>query len=322
LKAPLVSVCIPTHNSARYLGAAIESVLQQTFGDYELVVCDNASSDETPELCRRYRDPRLAYHRFEVLVGQGANWNRCLSLAGGEYVALLHADDVYRPGFLEARVRALEADRAVGLAFGAVDLIDDEGRVTGQQVFRTGSFVAPPPGFCRDLLLACVINPATPVVRRGCYETAGRFDEDRLWGIDWDMWLRLAARHAVSYSPSIAAAYRVHGGSGSATGMLGTRRVEEEREVLDRTFEWIAADPALASLVPLRGQADRALARRALFAAGHNCEAGHLTAARGNLALALALDPTLRTRPTVWALQVACRLGAGTYRLFRRLHPL
>jgi glycosyltransferase involved in cell wall biosynthesis len=319
---PKVSVCIPTYNSARYLGDAIESVLGQTFDDYELLVCDNASSDETPELCRRYRDPRLRYHRFDQLVGQGANWNRCLSLAGGEHVALLHADDVYRPGFLEVRVRALDADGTIGLAFGAVDLIDEEGQVTGQQVFRTGAFVTPAPGFCRDLLLACVINPVAPVVRRRCYDSAGPFDESRLWGIDWDMWLRLAAHHAVSYSPSIAAAYRVHGGSGSAAGMLGTRRVEEERAMLDRTFIWIAADPALASLLTLRGEADRSLALRALFTAGHNCEAGHMAAARDNLALALALDPTLRARPTVWALLAACRFGPGTYRLFRRLHPL
>src|SRR5262245_47649967 len=101
---PRISVCIPTYNTARYLPEAIESVLAQTYDDFELVICDNASTDATPQLCRRYDDPRVRYVRFDELVNQGNNWNRCLRLARGDYIALLHADDRYRSGFLIERV--------------------------------------------------------------------------------------------------------------------------------------------------------------------------------------------------------------------------
>src|SRR5438105_14327682 len=97
---PKVSVFVPTYNTAQYLGVAIESVLAQAFGDFELVVCDNASTDTTPELCGRYGDPRLRYVRFDELVGQAANRNRCLDLATGEYIILLHSDDELLPEFL------------------------------------------------------------------------------------------------------------------------------------------------------------------------------------------------------------------------------
>jgi glycosyltransferase involved in cell wall biosynthesis len=80
---PKVSVCIPTYNTARYLPEAIESVLCQEFDDNELVICDNASTDDTSEICGRYRKERVRYVRFDEFVGQAANWNRCLQLATG-----------------------------------------------------------------------------------------------------------------------------------------------------------------------------------------------------------------------------------------------
>ena len=117
---PLISVCIPAYNTARYLPEAIESVLAQAFSDYELVICDNASTDDTPEICRRYDDPRIRYVRFEEFVGQAANWNRCLKLATGKYVVLLHADDALRPCFLKRAAEVLDNNPAVGLVHCSV----------------------------------------------------------------------------------------------------------------------------------------------------------------------------------------------------------
>src|SRR5882724_6948180 len=109
---PRVSVCIPTYNSARYLRKAIESVLEQGFGDYELVICDNASTDETPELCRHYEDSRIRYVRFNDLTNQAGNFNRCLA------------------GFLADRVKRLNEHPETGFVFGAVKVVDSDGEVT------------------------------------------------------------------------------------------------------------------------------------------------------------------------------------------------
>ena len=121
---PRVSICIPTYNSARYLGAAVESALAQEYDDYEVVVCDNASTDGTQDLLSRYDDPRLRNVRYEELVGQAANWNRCLDLAAGDYVVLLHADDILQPQFLARAAAVLDANADVGLVHCAVQHVD------------------------------------------------------------------------------------------------------------------------------------------------------------------------------------------------------
>lgn len=316
--SPRISVCIPTYNSARFLDAAIESALRQRYEDFELIVCDNASTDETPALCARHSDSRLRYHRFETLVNQGGNWNRCVSLAQGDYVALLHADDEYLPDFVAARVEVLDRHPEVGLAFGAVEVIDEQGRVTGAQSFADHDIVAAAPEFYGELLMGCVISPASPVVRRSCYASVGPFDERRLWAIDWDMWLRLAASYGVAYSPRPLSRYRVHGASGSTTGFAGTRYAREDRAVLRMALDRLERDPGLEPLRALRERALHASARRALYAAGINCEAGRRQAALANVLLALKDRPQLVFKPTVWALLVSTVVGGWAYRIFRR----
>src|SRR3954453_9924295 len=92
---PKVSVLIPTYNYARYLSEAIESVLEQEFQDYEVVIVDDCSQDESEEVIRRYaaRDGRIRFHFNRPNLGMVANWNYCLSLARGEYVQFLFGDD-------------------------------------------------------------------------------------------------------------------------------------------------------------------------------------------------------------------------------------
>lgn len=314
----MVSVCIPTYNTARYLPEAIESVLAQTHADFELIVCDNASTDATPEICRRYAgDPRFRYERFEELVGQGGNWNRCVRLASRQYVALLHSDDRYLPGFLAARVAALEAHPEAGMAFGAVHLIDPEGLPLGEQSFASEPQTFAPGEFLEALLMACVVSPVSPVVRRSVYASVPPFCETRLWGVDWEMWLRVAAATGVAYDPEPLAEYRTHGASGSSRGLLEARNGPEEREVLARVFAE-AVPPAYRHL---RVGAFRALAARTLYYAAYNAERRHLPGLRRNLASALRTDCGVALKPTFLALALSACLGPWVYRAFRRVRP-
>jgi glycosyltransferase involved in cell wall biosynthesis len=316
---PKVSVCIPTYNSARYLPTAIESVLAQEFTDYELIICDNASTDETQELCRSYPDPRIRYVRFDELVGQGGNWNRCLRMASGEYVALLHADDQYLPQFLTERVRTLDQNAEVGLAFGAVFLMDGGGARVGDQIFRNDAFVSPAPQFYGELLFGCAINPVSPMVRRVCYQAVEPFRENRTWGIDWEMWMRLSARYAVAYSPDPLAVYRIHDKSGTAEVLATATNGREDLELIHDALLQIERDPALARFAPLRRSVLRTQALRTLCNAGYTCTRGNSPATRQHLRLALQVEPALRTRPTTWALWLSCYLGPWVYRSFQSL---
>ena len=108
---PRVSIGLPVFNGERYLARAIESVLGQDFRDLELIVCDNASTDRTPEICAAYarRDARVRYFRNPRNLGAGPNYDRCFRLARGEYFKWAAHDDRLAPDYLSRTVAALDA---------------------------------------------------------------------------------------------------------------------------------------------------------------------------------------------------------------------
>ncbi|MBD8078958.1 glycosyltransferase family 2 protein [Cellulosimicrobium arenosum] len=131
--APPVSVCLPVYNGERYLTETLLSVRAQTFGDLEIVLSDNASTDATAEICREHAaaDPRIRYVRHEMNRGGLWNFNEAIRLARGETVKLAAADDVLRPRFLEVCVAALdEGGPQVVLAYPRTQIIDGEGTIT------------------------------------------------------------------------------------------------------------------------------------------------------------------------------------------------
>ena len=113
-KTPKVSVCIPTYNRPDFLRQAIESVLAQTFSDYELIISDNASEDSTTDLISSFKDRRIIYIRKEKNIGAIDNFNSCLAAAKGEYITIFHDDDIMLPDNLAFKVEALDLTREWG----------------------------------------------------------------------------------------------------------------------------------------------------------------------------------------------------------------
>ena len=128
---PRVTIGLPIYNGQNYLAETMDSLLAQTFRDFELVISDNASTDGTEAICRDYaaRDPRVRYHRNEVNVGASANYNRTFELGRGQYFKWAAHDDLLAPTFLERCVAALDRDPAVVLAYTQAKAIDDKGQV-------------------------------------------------------------------------------------------------------------------------------------------------------------------------------------------------
>ena len=124
-----VSIGLPVRNGQRYVAQAVESILAQTFGDFELIISDNASTDDTEEICRRYaaQDPRVRYYRQTHNVGGAANFNRTFELATGRYFKWAAHDDLIEPSYLEKCVEVLEADRGVILCQSLVVMGPDWG---------------------------------------------------------------------------------------------------------------------------------------------------------------------------------------------------
>ncbi len=132
--SPRVSLGLPVYNGERFLRAAIDSLLAQTFTDFELIICDNASTDATSAICREFsaRDSRIRYFRNEQNIGPAANFNLAFGRARGEYFKWAAADDLCEPDLLALCVDALDRDPDAAMAFTGTKCIDADANVAGQ----------------------------------------------------------------------------------------------------------------------------------------------------------------------------------------------
>jgi len=130
---PRLSIGLPVFNGENYLTAALDSLLSQSFTDFELIICDNASTDRTAEICRVFNasDQRIQYHRNETNIGAAGNYNRTLTLARGEYFKWASHDDVCLPGFLESCIAVLDSHPDVVLCHSRSLCIGIRGEVKG-----------------------------------------------------------------------------------------------------------------------------------------------------------------------------------------------
>lgn len=126
---PQVSIGMPVYNGERFLKEALDSILAQTFEDFELVISDNGSTDRTQEICRAYadKDPRISYYRNEQNLGGARNFNRVFELSRGEYFKWAAHDDVCAPEFLERCIRVLDQDASVVVCYPKTRLINELG---------------------------------------------------------------------------------------------------------------------------------------------------------------------------------------------------
>jgi glycosyltransferase involved in cell wall biosynthesis len=241
--APVVSVCIPTYRGAAHIAETIESALAQTFADFELVIVDDASPDETREVVARYRDPRLRYV-LERNAGVEENWNRCLRLARGRYFKLLPHDDLIAPDCLARQVAVLEADRdqRLALVFCARRIIDSRSRAVMTRGYpRSSAGVIP----ARTAVRRCIRSganllgePGGVLFRTALAQRVGAFDASLRIVTDLDYWVRLLLHGDAYYQPEKLASFRVSGGAWSVA--IGATQATE----LLAFIEKVGANPA------------------------------------------------------------------------------
>jgi glycosyltransferase involved in cell wall biosynthesis len=144
---PRVSVAIPVYNGENYLAHALDSILVQTFTDFELVISDNASTDRTEEICREFmrKDARIRYFRNAQNLGAAPNYNRCIDLAVGEYFKWAAHDDVCLPNYLKLCVNLLDSDDSIVLCHTATRFIDASGATIGDYTLEDNRFASSDP---------------------------------------------------------------------------------------------------------------------------------------------------------------------------------
>ena len=231
---PRVSVLLTCFNHIRFLPAAFESVLAQTFKNWEIVAIDDGSSDGTREWLSDRPEP---FQRIfnEKNLGTYASLNVALGKATGEFIAILNDDDLWAPEKLAKQVEMMDTHPDVGLVHTDGWFIDGEGnKMEGTPLgfefprFKTG-----------DVLLGLVyqnkIIASAALVRRECFEKLGGFNEAFFGSGDWEMWFRVAEQWKVGFVDEPLTFYRVHGGNASHK----LERIWKDDQMLR---EWIAKE--------------------------------------------------------------------------------
>lgn len=240
--APRVSVCIPAFRAGATLGETLASVLGQSYTDFEVLVVDDQSDDDTVDVARSFGDPRLRVERNDLNLGMVGNYNRVVDGTSGELVKLVCADDILRPDCLEAQVAVLDGDPGLALTACRRDIVDISGRVVspnrGIPTQLAGSLEG------RQAVRRIVRSgynpvgePASVLFRRSARELAGGFSDRLVGPCDLDLWIRLL-RHGDFFGDTrTLAAFRIH--AGSATTAMAREVGSEDRQL----FRLTAADP-------------------------------------------------------------------------------
>lgn len=257
---PKVSVVIPAYNAMTYLPETVESVLRQTFADFEVLIINDGSSDHIEQWASQVVDSRV---KFISQVNQGLPGarNTGIAHAQGDYIAFLDADDLWKPTKLEKQVRCLDDNPQVGLVHTWMLLVDEQGKSTGKLMPSEAEG-----NVWTQLIERNVIACPSVIVRRCCFDRVGGFDRTLRSIEDWDMWLRIAVHHPFAVIREPLAYYRQ-----LPTSMSKNCQVMEQafQVVIEKAF--CLASPELQHLKPRSyGYAYLSLAWKALQSRDRN----------------------------------------------------
>lgn len=252
---PFVSIVVPSYNGARYLRESLDSIVAQTYPRTEILLMDDASTDETEEIAASYGDA-IAHHRHSRTLGQFENVNSGIARASGELVAVYHADDVYGPEIVEREVSYLTAHPEVGAVFCKQIFIDADGRPYGRLQLPEEIAGGRPLRY-EEVLNGLLRNKnrfmscPSSMVRASVYREVGGYDPRFRIESDLEMWLRIARRHCIGVIDQHLYGYRR--GHGSLSEQVKARRAEPEGffKILDLELAHggreLADDEALAA---------------------------------------------------------------------------
>lgn len=193
---PTVSVIIPTYNRAHLITRAIRSVLNQTYHDFELIVVDDGSTDNTEEIVNGFNDPRIKYIRHDKNKRVAAARNTGIKAARGSYIAFQDSDDEWLPTKLEKQLQAFKnASPEVGVVYSGIWRIEGNKRKHIGYHDKKGK----EEDLCHNLLKKSFIYVQSAIIKKECFAKAGMFDEDMSVAEDWEFWIRISKYYHFKY---------------------------------------------------------------------------------------------------------------------------
>lgn len=215
---PTVSVIIPAYNAAPWIAETIDSVLNQTFQDFEVIVVDDGSTDGTTEIVKNYKSQ--VQYLYKNNGGVGSARNTGIRAARGRYIACVDADDLWLPEKLEVQTQLLEKEPSLAWVYSDGLIFENNSNQNLHLFSQSASMISG--DILRPLLLQDFIPCPTPVIRRDIFENVGFFEEDMsLQSVaDWDMWLRISAKYPVGFIDKPLVKYRRHSASMTGTSLI------------------------------------------------------------------------------------------------------
>lgn len=211
IKGRLVSVIIPVYNGENFIGEAIESVLRQTYSNFELIIVNDNSIDKTEEVVLSYSDPRIRYYKNEANLGMVKNWNKGLEYSHGDYVKILCHDDILHERCLEVQAAALLSNRNVSLVTNASNVIDsnknillvrrnfDAGIYNGRAVAKQ----------CINTSINLFGETSVYMFRKSVLKLSGGFIEGICYAPDMDFCVRALKHCDMYYSEEVLSSFRL-----------------------------------------------------------------------------------------------------------------
>lgn len=260
----IISVLMPVYNPGSYLRGAIDSILNQTFSDFEFLIINDGSTDESLDIIASYSDPRIKVINNQKNLGLSPSLNRAAMMARGKYLARMDADDVTLPDRFQRQVSYLEKHSEVGVLGGSIRIIDER----GDMLLQVPPVPYEPIAVQWEMLFRNPMIHPTIMMRRGLYQQVGGYASARILSEDYDLWRRLIKITQLANLREVIHYYRMHPGSVTAT------RLSEQKRMSNKVTQKVISD-ALGEQVPLdtvqklRRQTD-------LSGQGEACELVHL----------------------------------------------
>ena len=239
---PLISVIMPTYNHAIFIREAIESVLNQTYSNLELIIIDNYSKDNTEQIVSSFTDSRIKYFKFANHGIIAASRNFGIDNSQGEYLTFIDSDDIWLPNKLNIQLEYLRDNPDVSLACCSL-IIKSINRRYSNKIIATKSKIHT--GYIYNQLLNFNFIPcASVMVKASTLNDTGCFDEkpEFITAEDWDLWLRIARENKITFIPKVLGIYRMH----STNLFLEGKRLERSLSVINKHFKrgWITKKQA------------------------------------------------------------------------------
>jgi glycosyltransferase involved in cell wall biosynthesis len=278
--AKRVSVIVPSYNHAPYLKECLDSALHQDYPYLEVIVIDDCSSDNSIEVAQTFADPRLQIRKNSKNLGAYATQNRAMSIATGDYIAVLNSDDIWQPGKLRKQVELFERNPDAGLCYTLGSQIDTQGKS-----LRINQHLHWPKTPVQDLLPLMLSSnrllASSVIFRKG----AVHFDESLRYSGDWVGWLSLVENEKAVCVPEPLVGWRQHPTNSYLRSQTVTlEEIRVRRAILANRRRWLAARPHKSAIK--RGLSECAIDLTALYVL-----IGQMRLAKASASLAVSLAP-------------------------------